>query len=92
MEQKGVIKAIGQTKVISDKFKKRDLIIEVADGNWTNVFPVEFVNDKGDQLNGFKIGDEVVVNFNLKGREVKDKENNPRYFVTLDGWKIKQFN
>lgn len=44
-------------------------------------------NDKCNLLTKFKEGDEVVVHFNLKGREANLPQG-IKYFNTLEAWKI----
>lgn len=88
MEQTGKIKHIGDVQQISDRFKKRDLVLEFQEGNYMNTVPFEFTRDKTDLLDTVKVGDNVVVNFKLRGREVTNKDGIKRYYPTLDAWKI----
>ena len=50
---------------------------------------VEFVQDKTDLLNSFKVGQNVKVNMNLRGREWKNPQTKEiKYFNTIQGWRI----
>ena len=50
---------------------------------------VEFVQDKTDLLNNFKLGQNVKVNINLRGREWENPETKKiKYFNTIQGWRI----
>jgi hypothetical protein len=82
MNQPGIIKRIGSTEQVSDKFKKRELIIEIP-GNYPQTVKFEFLQDKVDLLDTVKIGENVNVHFNLNGRE-----HNGNVYNTLQGWKI----
>ena len=82
MNQPGIVKKIGTTETVSDKFKKRELIIEIP-GNYPQVVKFEFVQDKVGLLDSVKVGENVNVHFNLNGRE-----HNGNVYNTLQGWKI----
>ena len=79
---KGVIKVIKETEQITDSFKKRVLVV-TEDGKYPQDIAVEFVQDKTDDLNAYKVGDRVDVEYNRRGREY-----NGNYYVNLNGWKI----
>jgi hypothetical protein len=44
---------------------------------------IDFVKDKCDVLNAYKVGDSVEVGINIRGNEY-----NGKYYVSLQGWKI----
>lgn len=79
----GVIKQIFDTQVVSDKFKKREFIIEVPNGNFSDNIALQFTNDKVDKLNGFTEGMKVNVDFNIQS-----KEYNGRWFTNNTCWRI----
>jgi single-strand DNA-binding protein len=76
------INKIGDPQQVTEKLTKRDLVLNVGD-KYPQTPSVEFINDKGDLLDGFNVGDTVKVYFNLRGREY-----NGRYYTSLDGWKV----
>jgi len=85
-ELTGIIKAIGQTQQISATFEKRELVIEVTEGEYSNVGVFEAVQDKCGVLDGFKVGQLVTVAFFWSGRTdpwVDPKTGNERYFNSL---------
>ena len=84
-ELTGIIKAIGQTQQISATFEKRELVIEVTEGEYSNVGVFEAVQDKCGVLDGFKVGQLVTVSFFWSGRTDPwtDKNGNERYFNSL---------
>lgn len=89
MELKGKVHFIGETIQVSDKFKKRELILEyVENPQYPEYVKFEAVQDKTALLDNFKIGNEVEVFFNLKGREWADKNGIKQYFNSLHVWKI----
>ena len=68
MEIQGSIKLIGDVQEISSTFKKRELVVTTEE-QYPQTISVEFVQDKTDLLNSFKVGQNVKVNINLRGRE-----------------------
>ena len=49
---------------------------------------IEFVQDKCDILNKYKLGDSVKVGINLRGREWINPEGVAKYFNSIQGWRI----
>ena len=50
----GTIKVIGQTQQVSEKFSKRELVINEPSGQYPQLIPIEFKQDKTSLLDGFK--------------------------------------
>ncbi len=69
---------------VTDKFKKREIVVETAD-NYPQTIISEFVQDNCDKLDEFNVGDNVRIHFNIRGREW-----NGRYFTNLNGWRIER--
>jgi len=84
---KGKIIDIFQTQQISDKFKKREFVIE-TDEQYPQLIKMEFVQDNCSKLNSFAIGQDVEVFFNLRGRKWTNKEGKDNYFNTLNVWRM----
>ena len=80
----GPIHHIGQTQQITEKFRKRDLVL-LLDGNskWPQTVPFTFTGDRCDMLDSYGEGEIVKVTFNLRGRKYND-----RYFGELSAFKI----
>lgn len=89
MKIKGKVHEIGETVIVSDKFKKRDLIVEYAENpTYPEYIKIEAHQDKCDALDELRPGDEVTVHFNLRGRPWTNKEGVTSYFNTLALWKF----
>tara|TARA_R110002012_G_scaffold61687_2_gene161828 strand:+ start:2076 stop:2378 length:303 start_codon:yes stop_codon:yes gene_type:complete len=84
----GTIIEIYDEKVISDKFKKREFILEHAPNpEYPDFLKIEVVQNKTDLLDKYKVGDEVAVDINLKGKKwEKGKESG--YFNSIQAWRI----
>tara|TARA_R110000822_G_scaffold50692_1_gene132275 strand:- start:14 stop:346 length:333 start_codon:yes stop_codon:yes gene_type:complete len=86
MQLKGIITAIKEVQVISEKFKKQEVILNQAGVEYDAEVPVEFVQDKGIELvQSLKVGSSYEIEINVSGRAWKD-----RHFVSLKGWKVKE--
>tara|TARA_S200002703_G_scaffold3018_5_gene4482 strand:+ start:8963 stop:9481 length:519 start_codon:yes stop_codon:yes gene_type:complete len=79
---KGKVCHIGETQTVSDKFKKREIVIDTP-GEYPQKVAFEFTQDKCELLDKYKIGEEITVYFNIRGREW-----NGKYFTNLNGWRI----
>jgi hypothetical protein len=81
-EIKGKIEKIFDVQVISDKFSKLELVVQ-TDDKYPQSVPIQFTNANIAKLSGVKVGDAVTVQYNVRGKEYQG-----RYFVSLDGWQI----
>ena len=89
MNIKGKLIAKMDTVQVSDKFKKREFVVEFADNpDYPEQIKLEFIQDKCDLLDKVSIGQIVDVEFNLKGRAWTNPEGKVSYFNTLQAWKI----
>lgn len=75
------------TQQVTDTFRKREFVVEMVDGAYTQLIKFQMTQNNCDKLEGFNEGDEVKVTFNLRGREYT-KEGRTSYFTNLDAWKI----
>jgi len=90
----GRVAEVFQTQQISDKFQKREFIIEIKDtssGGFEFVEYIKFqaVQDKCSLLDSLQTDDVVKVSFNLRGRKW-EKEGKVSYFTNLDAWRIEK--
>ena len=89
MELKGKIYKIGQEQVVSDKFKKREFVLETdLDSQYPQFIAVECTQDKCELLDKFKVGQIVTAHINLRGRNWTNKEGIEKTFNTLQVWRI----
>jgi hypothetical protein len=84
----GEIIEIYDVKIISDNFKKREFILKHAPNpEYPDYLKLEVVQNKTDLLDKYKVGDNVQVDLNLKGKRwEKGKESG--YFNSLQAWRI----
>jgi hypothetical protein len=87
MEVTGKIKVIGNVETFGTDFTKRNLVVTTSE-QYPQDLNLEFVKDKCSLLDKYKVGDEVKVGINLRGREWVNPEGVSKYFNSIIGWRI----
>ena len=88
MEVQGNIKLIGETKEYgSNGFRKREVVITTEE-QYPQFLLIEFIQDKTDILDQYKVGQKVKIGINLRGREWVSPQGETKYFNSIQGWKI----
>ena len=64
-------------------FTKREFVVTTGQDKYPQDLKFEVVKDKCSMLDSFSAGDEVQVNFDIRGNEF-----NGKYFVNLSCWKL----
>ena len=82
-ELEGRLHQIDDIQTFGSGFTKREFVVEVEDGKYPQLIKFEAVKDKTALTDGFKVGDEVNVKFDIRGSEYKD-----RFYVNLNAWKV----
>jgi single-strand DNA-binding protein len=85
---KGTVYKVSQEEVKSEKFKKREVILEVIEGTYKQYLTIQFSNAKCDLLNNVQQGDMISISINLKGRLWTGNDGIEKGFNTLEGWQI----
>ena len=84
-----------ETTTISDKFKKREFILEKKENSsgfeFVDYIKFQLTQDKCSIVDLFQPGDELKVSFNLRGRKW-EKNGNVSYFTNLEAWKIEKLD
>lgn len=78
------------TQNVSEKFKKREFVIEFRDNpnsSFTEFIKFQLTQDRCNLIDNFQVGQDLKIWFNLRGRKW-EKEGNVSYFTNLEGWKI----
>jgi len=89
MEVNGKIKVINAEQQVSASFRKRELVV-VTEEQYPQFISINFVQDKCDLLNNYKVGDAVKVSINLRGREWTNPQGETKYFNDIQGWRIEK--
>jgi single-strand DNA-binding protein len=92
METTGTLKVKMDTEFVSDNFSKRDFVLTTeASTPYPQHISFQVVKDKCSLLDQFEEGDELRVQFNLRGKEWNGP-NGTKYFNTLDAWRLEKIN
>lgn len=92
MELQGKIKMIDETKTYGNNgFRKRELVITTEE-QYPQHIMIEFVQDKTDLLNNYKVGQDVKVSINIRGREWVNPQGETKYFNSIQGWRIENLS
>ncbi len=73
------------TEAKSERFKTREFVLEIMDGSYAQMIKFQLVQDRCDVLDAFNEGEELKVDFDLRGREWQGK-----FFSTLNAWRIQR--
>jgi hypothetical protein len=91
----GKIIEIGAVNQVSDKFKKREFVIEKKEAGGAAVFvdyiKFQLTQDKCDLINESFLNDDVKIWFNLRGNKW-ERDGKINYFTNLDVWKIEKLS
>lgn len=76
-----------EEKQVTDKFKKREFVIEKTENNFSDQIKFQLVQDKTNLIDPFQIGDDLKIQFNIRGNKWKDN-----FFVNLQAWRIENIS
>ena len=83
-----------ETQKISDRFQKREFVLEIKSTGTSGYEFVDFIKfqstqDKCSLLDQFNVDDMVKVAFNLRGRKW-EKDGQVSYFTNLEAWRLEK--
>jgi len=80
---------------VSDKFRKREFVIERKEAGGAALFidyiKFQLVQDKCDLINESYLNEEIRIWFNIKGNKW-ERDGRINYFTNLDAWKIERIS
>jgi hypothetical protein len=90
MEVIGTLKVKFDTQKINDRFQKREFVITTeASTPYPQHVSFQVTQDKCGILDQFNEGEEIKIQFNLRGREWNGPQG-VKYFNTLEAWRIER--
>ncbi|SFE97604.1 DUF3127 domain-containing protein [Thermophagus xiamenensis] len=81
-----------ETVKVSDKFQKREFVIEVVNeknAEWSDFVKFQSVQDRVSIIDPFNLGDKIKVSFNIKGNRW-ERDGRVNYFTNLDAWRVEK--
>ena len=88
MKITGALKVKKDTIQVSESFSKREFVLTVVDGAFSNDILIQLTKDKVTLINDVNIGDMLEVEVNLKGKEWTSPSGEVKYFNTIEAWKV----
>lgn len=90
LEIQGKLHEVYPEQQITEKFKKREFVIEMDDNGYTQYVKFQLNQDRCSLIAPFKKGDDLKVAFNLTGRAYTAKSGETGYITNLVAWKLQQ--
>lgn len=91
MTAEGKIHTAFEAKQITDRFRKREFVLELDGGSrYPQTVLFQLTGDRCGELDAFQVGDEVRVEFSLRGREWTSPKGEVRYFNSLEVWGVER--
>lgn len=78
------------TQTMSEKFKKREFVVEYRDNpnsSFSEFLKFQLTQDRCNLIDNYQLGQDLKVAFNLRGRRW-EKDGAVSYFSNLEAWKI----
>jgi single-strand DNA-binding protein len=83
----GKLYEVFEEQQVSEKFKKREFVLEIPDGQYTQYCKFQLTQDKCSLIDPYKQGEEIKVTFNLTGKPFT-KNGQTMYFTNLQAWRV----
>jgi hypothetical protein len=91
MQVQGKIHTTFEAQQITERFRKREFVLELdGSSRYPQTVLFQLTGDRCGELDSFAEGQEVQVEFSLRGREWKSPKGEIRYFNSLEVWSIEQ--
>jgi len=91
MQISGKLHVINRAQQVTERFRKREFVLELAENSrFPQFVQFQLTGDRCERIDDFEVGDEVQVEFSLRGREWKSPSGEVKYFNSLDVWNIER--
>jgi hypothetical protein len=78
---------------VSDRFKKREFVIETNESKsgmeFKDFIKFQLTQDKCNLIDSIQLNDEIKVSFNIRGNKW-EKDGKTNFFTNLDAWRIEK--
>lgn len=91
IQVQGRIHTVYPAAQVTQRFKKREFVLALdAASRYPQFVLFQLTGDRCEALDDFAAGDDVTVEFSLRGREWKSPKGETRYFNSLEVWTIER--
>jgi single-strand DNA-binding protein len=77
-----------ETVQVKDTFKKREFVLELESGAYTQLIKFQATQDRCNILDNYPEDSLIKVYFDLRGRAWTGRDGTTSYFTNLEAWKI----
>jgi hypothetical protein len=91
MQVAGKLIVVNATQVVSEKFSKRTFVVETQD-QYPQQIEFQLIQDKCDYLDQYKVGEQINVSINIRGRKWDSPSGETKYFNTLEAWRLERLD
>ena len=89
MQVQGKLHATFPAEQVTQRFRKREFVVELdGSSRYPQYVLFQLTGDRCESLDGFSDGEEVRVEFSLRGREWTSPKGDVRYFNSLEVWQL----
>lgn len=89
LELNGSLYDLSETQQITEKFSKREFILEIPSGNYLHHIKCEATGKICSELDDARIGSQVIAKCELRGRVYQRKDGTKGQMNTVVAWDIK---
>lgn len=79
-----------ETKKVSEKFQVREFIITDRAEKYPQTIMFQLYQERCELIDNINVGDKIVIHFEIRGREWKNKEGKISFYNTLGAFKIEK--
>ena len=88
MQLTGILKLKKDEQAVNDKFRKREFVVTENSSQYPQQISFQLTQDRCSLLDQVKVGETIIVHFNIRGREWTSPQGEIKYFNTLEAWKL----
>jgi hypothetical protein len=89
INQTGRLHAKFEPQQITERFRKQEFVVELEpNSRYPQYVSFQLTGDRCGQIDGYQVGDEISVEFTLRGREWTSPQGEVKYFNSLEVWGI----
>lgn len=83
LEISGKLHKLFETQTVTERFNKREFVVELP-GRHPQLVLFQLTGKRCAELDGYNLGDEVRIEFSLRGREWTSRQGEVRFFNSLE--------